>query len=116
MVSIANRSSAHLRFGRRTLLRYSFVAGLLAAGLTRAPGLAVAQQPEPPLVTVAKPVVRDIVEDDEFVGRFEAVDDVSVRSRVAGYLDEVHFRDGAMVNKGDLLFTIDRRPYQAAYD
>ncbi|RWB35487.1 efflux RND transporter periplasmic adaptor subunit [Mesorhizobium sp.] len=116
MVSIANRSSAHLKFGRRTLLRYSFVAGLLAAGLTRAPGLAVAQQPEPPLVTVAKPVVRDIVEDDEFVGRFEAVDDVSVRSRVAGYLDEVHFRDGAMVNKGDLLFTIDRRPYQAAYD
>ena len=116
MVSIANRSSAHLKFGRRTLLRYSFVAGLLAAGLTSLPGLAVAQQPEPPLVTVAKPVVRDIVEDDEFVGRFEAVDDVSVRSRVAGYLDEVHFRDGAMVNKGDLLFTIDRRPYQAAYD
>lgn len=116
MVSIANRSSAHLKFGRRTLLRYSFVAGLLAAGLTSLPGLAVAQQPEPPVVTVAKPVVRDIVEDDEFVGRFEAVDDVSVRSRVAGYLDEVHFRDGAMVNKGDLLFTIDRRPYQAAYD
>ncbi|WP_287334263.1 efflux RND transporter periplasmic adaptor subunit [Mesorhizobium sp.] len=84
--------------------------------MTSLPGLAVAQQPEPPLVTVAKPVVRDIVEDDEFVGRFEAVDDVSVRSRVAGYLDEVHFRDGAMVNKGDLLFTIDRRPYQAAYD
>lgn len=75
-----------------------------------------AQQPEPPVVTAAKPVVRDIVEDDEFVGRFEAVDEVAIRSRVSGYLAEVHFRDGAVVNKGDLLFTIDQRPYQAAYD
>jgi len=73
-------------------------------------------QQEPPSVVVAKPVVRDIVEDDEFVGRFDAVDEVSVRSRVAGYLEDVHFRDGALVAKGDLLFTIDRRPYQAAYD
>ena len=69
-----------------------------------------------PVVTAAKPVVREIVEDDEFVGRFEAVDEVAIRSRVSGYLDEVHFQDGALVNKGDLLFTIDQRPYQAAYD
>ena len=75
--------------------------------------LASAQQ-QPPVVTVAKPVVREIVEDDEFVGRFEAVDEVAIRSRVSGYLDEVHFKDGAIVNKGDLLFTIDQRPYQAA--
>lgn len=75
-----------------------------------------AQQPELPVVSAAKPVVRDIVEDDEFVGRFEAVDEVAIRSRVSGYLAEVHFRDGAVVNKGDLLFTIDRRPYQATYD
>ena len=54
----------------------------------------------PPVVTVAKPVVREIVEDDEFVGRFEAVDEVAIRSRVGGYLDEVHFHDGAMVNEG----------------
>jgi multidrug efflux system membrane fusion protein len=67
-------------------------------------------------VTAAKPVVREIVEDDEFVGRFEAVDQVAIRSRVSGYLQEIHFTDGAMVNKGDLLFTIDQRPYQAAYD
>jgi RND family efflux transporter MFP subunit len=77
---------------------------------------AFAQQPEPPQVTVAKPVVRDIVEDDEFVGRFEAVDEVAVRSRVGGYLEEVHFRDGAIVAAGDLLFTVDRRPFQATYD
>lgn len=78
-----------------------------------APSLA---QQEPPVVTVAKPVVKDIIEDDEFVGRFDAMDEVSVRSRVNGYLDQVHFKDGVMVNKGDLLFSIDRRPYQAAYD
>ncbi len=76
---------------------------------------AFAQQ-EPPTVTAAKPVVRDIVEDDEFVGRFEAVDQVAVRSRVNGYLQEIHFTDGALVKKGDLLFTIDQRPYQATYD
>jgi membrane fusion protein, multidrug efflux system len=77
---------------------------------------AQAQEPQLPAVTAAKPVVREIVEDDEFVGRFDAVDEVAVRSRVNGYLDEVHFKDGAVVNKGDLLFTIDRRPYQAAFD
>ncbi|MBW8908364.1 MAG: efflux RND transporter periplasmic adaptor subunit, partial [Mesorhizobium sp.] len=77
---------------------------------------AFAQEQPLPEVTAAKPVVREIVEDDEFVGRFEAVDQVSIRSRVSGYLDKVSFQDGALVNKGDLLFTIDRRPYQAAFD
>jgi len=90
--------------------------GLLTAMALFAAAPAWAQQQEPPPVTVAKPVVKQIIEDDEFVGRFEAMDDVSVRARVSGYLDQVHFKDGAMVNKGDLLFTIDRRPYQAAFD
>jgi len=63
---------------------------------------------------VAKPVVREVVEDDEFVGRFEPLDEVDIRARVGGYLQEVHFTDGAVVAKGDLLFTIDQRPYQAA--
>lgn len=93
---------------------FALFAGIL--GVSPLCGTAFAQQQPPPPVTVAKPVVKDIVEDDEFVGRFEAVDDVAIRSRVAGYLQEVHFRDGAVVQKGDLLFTIDRRPYQAAFD
>ena len=79
-------------------------------------GVAFAQDQQLPVVTGAKPVVREIVEDDEFVGRFDAVDQVAIRSRVSGYLDKVGFQDGALVNKGDLLFTIDQRPYQAAYD
>ena len=95
---------------RRFLVQASLLAGMLFTGQ------AAAQQPELPLVTAAKPVVREIVEDDEFVGRFEAVDQVAIRSRVSGYLNEVHFTDGALVKKGDLLFTIDRRPYQAAHE
>lgn len=73
-----------------------------------------AQQPQQaaPKVTVASPVVRQIVEDDEFVGRFAAVDLVSLRARVGGYLQEVHFTDGQMVDEGDLLFTIDQRPFR----
>lgn len=70
--------------------------------------------PPPPSVSVAKPVVREVVEDDEFVGRFEAVDEVDLRARVGGYLQKIHFTDGAIVEKGDLLFTIDPRPYQSA--
>ncbi|EJT04552.1 RND family efflux transporter MFP subunit [Rhizobium sp. CCGE 510] len=68
----------------------------------------------PPPVTVAKPVVRDVIDSDEFIGRFEPVDEVSVRSRVGGYLQEIHFQDGALVKQGDLLFVIDQRPFVTA--
>lgn len=65
----------------------------------------------PPTVTVAKPVTKKIVEDDEFVGRFEAVDSVDLRARIGGYLDTINFVDGTKVERGDLLFTIDQRPF-----
>jgi RND family efflux transporter MFP subunit len=68
--------------------------------------------PPPPAVTVAKPVQRTVVDQDEYVGRFLAVDSVEIRSRLSGYLSEIHFTDGQMVKKGDLLFTIDRRPFE----
>lgn len=81
------------------------------------PATALAQDAAaPPPVTVAKPLVREVVDNDEFVGRFEAVDEVSIRARVGGYLDEVHFTDGALVKKGDLLFVIDPRPYKIALE
>ena len=68
----------------------------------------------PPKVTVAKPAKRMVADQDEYVGRFVAVDAVEVRARVSGYLDAIHFQDGQLVKKGDLLFTIDRRPFEAA--
>lgn len=67
-----------------------------------------------PSVTVARPVTREVIDNDEFIGRFQAVDEVAVRSRVGGYLEEVHFKDGSIVKKGDLLFVIDQRPFKTA--
>jgi RND family efflux transporter MFP subunit len=68
------------------------------------------------VVTVATPAKRTLFDYDEYVGRFVAIDSVEVRARVSGYLESVHFKDGQMVKKGDLLFTIDKRPFQNAVD
>jgi RND family efflux transporter MFP subunit len=73
---------------------------------------APAQQAVP--VTVAKPVVKEITEWDEFTGRFDAVESVEIRARVTGYLGEVKFTEGGIVNKGDLLLVIDQRPFKIA--
>src|SRR6266545_4312009 len=76
-----------------------------------------AQPPTPlPVVSVTQPVVREVVEWDEYIGRLESPETVEVRARVSGYLDKVHFKEGKEVKKGDLLFTIDRRPYKADLD
>ena len=75
-----------------------------------------AGSPPPASVSVAKPVERTVVDQDEYVGRFVAVDSVDVRARVSGYLSQIHFTDGQMVKKGDLLFTIDHRPFEIALD
>jgi RND family efflux transporter MFP subunit len=88
---------------------------LVLAGCDQGAPKAVPIAP-PPQVTVAKPVAKTVVDQDEYVGRFEAVDAVEVRARVSGYLDATHFKDGQTVNKGDLLFTIDRRPFQIALE
>ncbi len=91
------------------------LAGLAVSLLAASPALA--QMPGaggPPPVTVAKPLVKEIVEWDEFVGRFEAVSSVEIRARVAGYLETSNFREGGLVKEGDLLFVIDKRPYQAS--
>jgi RND family efflux transporter MFP subunit len=69
--------------------------------------------PPAPKVSVARPLVREIVEWDEYTGRIQALDAVEVRPRVSGYVDSIHFADGAVVKEGDLLFVIDPRPYEA---
>jgi RND family efflux transporter MFP subunit len=70
----------------------------------------------PPEVTVAHPLVKPIVDWDDYTGRFEAIDSVEVRPRVSGYLASLNFRDGQFVHKGQLLMTIDPRPFQAVLD
>ncbi|MEN3377118.1 MAG: rane fusion protein multidrug efflux system [Hyphomicrobiales bacterium] len=68
--------------------------------------------PPPPTVTVAKATRQTVTDYDEYVGRFVAVDMVEVRARVSGYLEKIGFQDGQLVKQGDLLFTIDRRPFE----
>ena len=72
--------------------------------------------PPPPVVSVVQPVEREVVEWDEYIGRLESPATVEIRARVSGYLDKVHFKEGKPVKKGDLLVTIDPRPYQAEFD
>ena len=76
-------------------------------------GPAIAAMPTP-TVTVAQPLVREVTEWDDYVGRFEASKSVEVRPRISGGITGVHFSDGAIVRKGQLLFTIDPRPSIAA--
>jgi RND family efflux transporter MFP subunit len=72
--------------------------------------------PPAPQVTVAAAISRKITEFDEFTGRFEAVERVEVRPRVSGYIASVNFKEGSEVRKGEVLFVIDPRPYQAERD
>lgn len=71
--------------------------------------------PPPPRVTVVEAVKKEVVEWDEYTGRLDAKESVEIRARVSGYLDKIHFEEGKMVKAGDLLFTIDRRPYEAEH-
>lgn len=72
--------------------------------------------PPPPPVTVSKPLVKEIIEWDEYPGQFKAVNSIDVRARVSGYLEQIHFTDGQMVNEGDLLFSIEKRPFEIAIE
>ncbi|MEM6685952.1 MAG: efflux RND transporter periplasmic adaptor subunit [Bacteroidota bacterium] len=76
----------------------------------------IAAAPPALAVEVATPVFDNITEWDEYTGRFEASNRVEVRARVSGYIESVSFKDGQNVQKGDVLFTIDQRPYKIALD
>ncbi len=71
------------------------------------------RQPPEVSVVVTSPIKKRIVEWDEYVGRLDPVEFVEVRARVSGYLKSIHFVEGQVVNKGDLLCVIDPRPFQA---
>ncbi len=76
------------------------------------------EKPTPPLPTVmvSVPLQKEVTDWDDFVGRFEAENQVDIRPRVSGYLQTIGFKDGQVVTKGQLLFVIDPRPYQATVD
>src|SRR5215471_7068549 len=92
---------------------------LAAAGLAFLASLSAAfAQGGPPAmpVTISPPIAKRVTQWDEFSGRFEAVAQVEVRARVSGFIDKIHFKDGQLVNVGDLLFTIDKRPFEIAVE
>lgn len=100
-------------------IAFAIVAGLclLAAACDKPKSAAAPQTAQPaPAVTAAKPVEREVMEWDEYPARLEPVEMVEVRARVNGHLLSVHFKEGAEIKKGDLLFAIDPRPYQAELD
>jgi RND family efflux transporter MFP subunit len=94
------------------LPRYA-LSGLLLLITACAQQQPTAAPPPPPKVTVSQPLNREVVEWEEYTGRLEAVESVEVRARVNGYLQSIHFKNGATVKQGDLLFVVDPRPYQA---
>jgi RND family efflux transporter MFP subunit len=92
--------------------------GLVFTGCDRPEARNDGKQQAAPIATVSvsRPIVEEIIEWDEYTGRFDAVDTVDVRARVSGYLDQIAFKDGQMVQKGDLLFVIDPRPFERVRD
>lgn len=94
---------------RALVLLFTWLAFVGAQAADPAPAAA----PPPPTVTVAKPTFKRITEWDEYTGRFVAQQRVDVRARVSGYLESVHFKEGQMVEEGELLFVIDQRPFKA---
>jgi RND family efflux transporter MFP subunit len=89
------------------------VLGVLASGCGKPPGQ---PQPPPAVVTVAKPLQREVIEWDVYTGHLEAPEAVQVNSRVSGMLVAAPFKEGSVVKKDQTLFQIDRRPFQADYD
>src|SRR5216117_3179228 len=98
----------------RRRVRRARWASLAAALVLSSCGPRPAPAPPPPKVKVVQAVAREITEWDEYTARLDAIHSVEVRPRVSGYLQSIHFQDGTIVHKGDLLFLIDPRPYEAA--
>lgn len=97
--------------GALILVPVALAAAVAVYGARDTPATAA---PPAPTVTVAAPLVREVEEWDEFIGRFEASRSVEVRPRVSGAVIGVHFTEGSVVRQGQLLFTIDPRPFAAA--
>ena len=115
-----NPGSSAVGSRRRLLLGGAAAALLLAGGaamltpkfLHEASAPAVSSGPPPLPVTVSLPLVRNMASWTIFTGQFSAVEYVEMRAQVSGYLTQIHFTDGQIVHKGDLLFVIDPRPYE----
>jgi multidrug efflux system membrane fusion protein len=101
------------------MIRRSGLTIALLAALAAISGCDRTSKPPPPppaAVTVAHPLLREVVDWDEYIGHLEAKDDVQLRARVGGYLMEANFQEGSIVHPGQVLFKLDPKPYQAELD
>lgn len=110
----AAETATHPAWRRAGWLALPVLAAAGAWALLAHDGSTAAAPPPLPTVTVAAPLVRDVTQWDDYVGRFEASKSVEVRPRVSGAITGVHFADGAIVQRGQLLFSLDARPFAAA--
>ena len=110
--------AAHKPSRRGSVITVAALLAVLAAGSGswlyghRPAPAALAGAPPPPAVTVSPPIQRKLAQWTDFTGQFSAVDQVDLRAQVSGYLTEIHFTDGQVVHRGDLLFVIDPRPFE----
>lgn len=110
-----NSTTTHRKAVWRPVASLVFIAiaAAVVVAVTPRKTTAAAAVP-PPTVSVSKPLRRDVTQWDDYVGRFQASRVVDIRPRVSGQIVAVHFTDGAIVHQGDLLFTIDKRPFNAS--
>lgn len=113
MTSTGSRRSTKPLFWFAVLAATGGTAWFLSTQSSAKPVANASKPAQIPTVTYSVPIVKKIVEWDDFVGRFEAIDSVDVHARVSGYLASTHFEDGQLVNAGELLAVIDQRPFQA---
>ncbi len=112
-----NKLVSNKKFSTSALISLPVLTAIvLFAGLGRTEAKPQPAAPAATEVTVAEVINKPLHEWQEFSGRLQAVDTVEVRPRVSGYINRVAFADGARVKKGELLFEIDPRPFQAEVD
>ena len=122
--SAGKARATHLPHNRRLTAVAALLLAVVAAGIfywwqsqgEALPSEAADQAPPPPTVTVASPAIQEIIEWDDYPGQFTAVNLVEIRPQVSGYLQSVHFTEGQLVKKGDLLYVIDKRPFEIALE
>lgn len=113
VVTGAAATSGHAALMRNIFFGIGFfLAVIVQVGCRKAS----APQQAPLPVNVVTVIEKEVNEWDEFTGRLEAVESVEIRPRVSGYITEIHFEAGVVIKKGDLLYVIDPRPYQADFD
>jgi RND family efflux transporter MFP subunit len=110
--SHAAGKGSHVNKSSRIAILQCVLLGVAVSGCAKKTDPAAA----PPEAIVAQVISKRITDWDEFTGRFQAVESVEVRPRASGYIDQVLFREGQLVKRDEVLFVIDRRPYQADYD